>query len=127
MDWVKIIVDVLAGLAVVIPLVVKLVEAVRSATKEKNWNALLKMTIEYMETAESKFADGATRKEWVMAMVKTSAVTINYELDEVAMAKISDLIDSICDAADIINSSVGADVMDAHKEVATNGTASEAC
>lgn len=127
MDWVKIIVDILAGLAVVIPLVVKLVEAVQSATKEKNWNALLKMTIEYMETAESKFEDGATRKEWVMAMVKTSAVTINYELDDVAMAKISDLIDSICDAADIINSSVGADVMDGHREVATNGTASEAC
>lgn len=121
MDWVKIIVDILAGLAVVIPLVVKLVEAVQSATKEKNWNALLKMTIEYMETAESKFEDGATRKEWVMAMVKTSAVTINYELDDVAMAKISDLIDSICDAADIINSSVGADVMDGHSEVTADG------
>lgn len=122
MDWVKIVVDVLAGLAVVIPLVVKLVESVQSATKEKNWNALLKMTIEYMKTAESKFEDGATRKEWVMAMVQTSAVTINYELDDVAMAKISDLIDSICDAADIINSNVGADVMYGHSEVTTNGT-----
>lgn len=121
MDWVKIVVDVLAGLAVVIPLVVKLVESVQSATKEKNWNALLKMTIEYMKTAESKFEDGATRKEWVMAMVQTSAVTINYELDDVAMAKISDLIDSICDAADIINSSVGADVMHGHSEVTTDG------
>lgn len=121
MDWVKIVVDVLAGLAVVIPLVVKLVESVQSATKEKNWNALLKMTIEYMKTAESKFEDGATRKEWVMAMVQTSAVTINYELDDVAMAKISDLIDSICDAADIINSSVGADVMYGHSEVTTDG------
>lgn len=123
MDWVKIVVDVLAGLAVVIPLVVKLVESVQCATKEKNWNTLLKMTIEYMKTAESKFTDGATRKEWVMAMVQTSAVTINYELDDVAMAKISDLIDSICDAADIINSNVGADAMNDHSEATTDGTA----
>lgn len=123
MDWVKIVVDILAGLAVVIPLVVKLVESVQCATKEKNWNTLLKMTIEYMKTAESKFTDGATRKEWVMAMVQTSAVTINYELDDVAMAKISDLIDSICDAADIINSNVGADAMDDHSEATTDGTA----
>lgn len=123
MDWVKIVVDVLAGLAVVIPLVVKLVESVQCATKEKNWNTLLKMTIEYMKTAERKFEDGATRKEWVMAMVQTSAVTINYELDDVAMAKISDLIDSICDAADIINSNVGADAMNDHSEATTDGTA----
>ena len=37
-------------------------------------------------------------------MVQTSAATINYDLDEISLAKISDLIDSICAAADIINS-----------------------
>lgn len=104
MDWVKIIVDFLAGLAIVIPLVIKLADSVKTATKEKNWNTLLKMTIEYMKTAETKFSDGATRKEWVIAMVQTSAATINYDLDEISLAKISDLIDSICAAADIINS-----------------------
>lgn len=104
MDWIKFVVDLLAGLAVAIPLVIKLIEYVKIATKEKNWNELLKMTIEYMKTAETKFSDGATRKEWVLAMVKTSAATINYDLDDVSLAKISDLIDSICDAADIINS-----------------------
>lgn len=106
MDWVKLVIDILAGLAIVIPLVIKLIEYVKVATKEKNWNALLKMTINYMKTAETKFADGATRKEWVLAMVKTSAATINYDLDDVSLAKISELIDSICDAADIINSQV---------------------
>lgn len=103
MDWVEIVLQILSGLIVLIPLVVKLVEYVQKATKEKNWNELLKMTIEYMKTAEKKFSDGASRKEWVLAMVQTSAVTINYELDEVAMAKLSDMIDSICDAADVIN------------------------
>lgn len=103
MDWVKMIIDFLAGLAIVIPLVMKLADTIKMSTKEKNWNTLLKMTIDYMKTAETKFADGATRKEWVMAMVQTSAATINYDLDDVSLAKISDLIDSICSAADIIN------------------------
>lgn len=120
MDWVKLVVDVLAGLAVVIPLVIKLVEYVQVATKEKNWNALLKMTIDYMKTAETKFSDGATRKEWVLAMVKTSAATINYNLDDVSLAKISDLIDSICDAADIINSQL------VNQEETTDGNPTQA-
>ena len=44
MDCAKFIVDVLAGLAVVIPLVLNLVKYVQQATKEKNWNALMKLT-----------------------------------------------------------------------------------
>lgn len=103
MDWLKLILQILSGLIVLIPLIAKLVEYVQKATKEKNWNELLKMTIEYMKAAEEKFSDGASRKEWVLAMVQTSAVTINYELDAVALAKISEMIDSICDAADVIN------------------------
>ena len=47
------------------------------------------------KTAEEKFSDGATRKEWVMAMIRTSAANINYDLDDAALAKISALIDDI--------------------------------
>ena len=108
MESIDILVQILAGLAVVIPLVVELVKYVQKAAKEKNWSAILKMTIEYMKTAEEKFSDGASRKEWVMAMVQTSAVTINYDLDDEALAKISELIDSICAAADVINKEVAA-------------------
>ena len=46
------------------------------------------------------FEKGADRKEWVMAMVKASADTVNYDLD---MDKISDLIDSLCDMSKIVN------------------------
>lgn len=102
-DWVEIVVSILAGLATVIPVVVKLIEYVQKSVKEKNWNELMRITIDYMKTAEQKFSDGATRKEWVLSMVKTSAMTINYDLDDAALAKISEMIDSICDAADIIN------------------------
>ena len=53
-----------------------------------------------MEEAEQKFADGATRKEWVMAMVQTSAEYINYPVDTEALSK---MIDSLCDMTKIVN------------------------
>ena len=97
---VQLIVAILTGLATCIPLAVKLVEYVKTATKEKNWANLLGLVMSLMEQAEKKFDDGATRKEWVMAMVKASADTVNYDLD---MDKISDLIDSLCDMSKIVN------------------------
>lgn len=103
LDWVKMICELLVGLATLIPLVVKLIEYVKTATKEKNWNELMRMTIEYMKTAEQKFSDGATRKEWVLAMIRTSAANINYDLDDAALAKISALIDDICAASKVLN------------------------
>lgn len=103
MDWAKFIVDVLAGLAVLIPLVLNLIKYVQQATKEKNWNALMKLAIDYMTKAERKFATGAERKEWVMSMVQQSAISINYTLDEAALAKISELIDDICTASKTLN------------------------
>ena len=50
--------------------------------------------------AEQKFNDGATRKEWVMAMVQTSAEYINYPIDTEAL---SQLIDSLVDMTNVIN------------------------
>ena len=70
---VSLIVALLSGLATCIPLAYKLVQYVKKATQEKNWNALLGLVINLMEQAEKKFTDGATRKEWMMAMVQTSA------------------------------------------------------
>jgi hypothetical protein len=102
-NWVNIVVSILSGLAVCIPLVYKLVVYVTAATKEKNWDELIKLTIGYMTTAETKFTDGATRKEWVMGMIEASAKNINYDLDDVALQKISDMIDRICAASKTIN------------------------
>ena len=102
-NWVQLITAILAGLATAIPLVVKLVDTVKKATKEKNWNQLLKMAMDYMTEAEKNIASGAERKEWVLSMVKASAVTINYDLTEEDIQKLSDLIDAICDASKILN------------------------
>lgn len=97
---ISLIVALLSGLATCIPLAYKLVQYVQKAAQEKNWNALLGLVIDLMEQAEKKFTDGATRKEWVMAMVQTSAEYINYPVDSVALGE---LIDTLCDMSKIVN------------------------
>lgn len=97
---VSIIVAILMGLATCFPLAVKLYQTVKEAVQEKNWTHLLGLVVELMEEAETKFADGATRKEWVMAMVQTSAEYINYPVDTEAL---SEMIDAFCDMTKIVN------------------------
>lgn len=97
---VGIIVAVLAGLATCIPLVLKLVQYVKKATQEKNWAGLLDLVMKLIAQAEEKFKDGATRKEWVMAMVQTSAEYINYPLDTQAL---SEMIDELVKLTNKVN------------------------
>lgn len=97
---VSIIVAVLAGLATCIPLVLKLVQYVKKATQEKNWATLLDLVMKLIAQAEEKFKDGATRKEWVMAMVQTSAEYINYPLDTQAL---SEMIDELVKLTNKVN------------------------
>lgn len=99
-QFVSIIVAVLTGLVTCIPLAVKLYQAVKGAVQEKNWTRLLALVVDLMEEAEAKFSDGATRKEWVMAMVQTSAEYINYPVDAEAL---SEMIDALCDMTKIVN------------------------
>ena len=103
--WIQIAISILSGIAVAIPLIIKLVEVVRNSVKEKNWNLLIKMTMDYMTEAEKNIASGAERKEWVMSMVIASAANINYPMTDDDVKKIEDLIDAICDASKILNNS----------------------
>lgn len=100
MDVLQLVVSVMAGLAATIPLVVQLVKYVQKAVKEKNWPKVIEMVTNYMERAETMFETGADRKEWVMAMVKASADTINYDIDMDAIGK---LIDSLCGMSKVVN------------------------
>ena len=102
LNWVEIVISILTGLAAAIPLVVKLVEYVQKAVKEKNWNKMLDMVMDLMKTAEGMFEKGADRKEWVLAMIKGSADSINYDVD---IEAISELIDSLCDMSKAVNNS----------------------
>ena len=97
---ISVVVAILTGLSACIPLVYKLIQYVKKATQEKNWAALLGLVISLMEEAETKFTDGATRKEWVMAMVQTSAEYINYPVDVTALGE---LIDALCDMTKVVN------------------------
>lgn len=99
-EWMQLIVSVLAGLATAIPLVIKLVEYVQKAVKEKNWSKVLDMVMKYMAVAEDKFDNGADRKEWVMAMVKASADTVEYDIN---MDAVSKLIDDLCSMSKTVN------------------------
>ena len=103
--WIQIVISILSGIAVAIPLIIKLVNVVKDSVKEKNWNLLMKMTMDYMTEAEKNIASGAERKEWVMSMVIASAANINYPMTDDDAKKIEDLIDAICDASKILNNS----------------------
>ena len=100
MEWLELAVSILAGLAATIPLVIELVKYVKKAIKEKNWNLILNLVLKYMSVAEEKFATGAERKEWVMAMVEESSKTVNYDVD---MNVISALIDNLCAMTKLVN------------------------
>lgn len=97
---VSLVVALLTGLAAAIPLALKLAQYVKQAVQEKNWGALLGLVVDLMEEAEQKFTDGATRKDWVMAMVQTSAEYINYPVDVEAL---SVMIDRLCDMTKVVN------------------------
>ena len=100
MEILELIIEILAGLMVVIPLVVKLIEYVKKSTLEKNWNNLIRLLLNLMATAEEKFDNGADRKQWVIAMVQASANTINYPISEQELSK---LIDNLVELTKKVN------------------------
>lgn len=93
MDIMELVLEIVSGLIIVIPLVIKLVEYVKKSATEKNWNNLIRLVMNLMATAEGKFDNGTDRKEWVIAMVQASADTINYPISE---KELGDLIDNLC-------------------------------
>lgn len=99
---IQIIVSILTGLAACIPLAIKLVQYVQKVAQEKNWGAFLGLAVDLIQQAEQKFSDGATRKEWVMAMVQASAEYINYPVDSDAL---SNLIDALVGMSKNVNAS----------------------
>ena len=100
MEWYEIVISVLTGLVATIPLVIKLVEWVQRAIKEKNWNNLLTLVMNLMADAETMFDNGADRKTWVLSMVQASAKTINYDVD---LEQVGQLIDALCAMSKQVN------------------------
>lgn len=99
-NWVQILVSILSGLVALIPLVVKLIEYVKAATKEKNWSQMLKLVMNLMEQAEQDFKYGSEKKEWVMGQLEALSNTLNYDID---YDVVSDMIDKMCAMAKNVN------------------------
>jgi NTP pyrophosphatase (non-canonical NTP hydrolase) len=100
MDILNLTIEILAGLAIVIPLVIELVKYVKKSTLEKNWSNLIRLVMNLMAVAEEKFDNGADRKQWVIAMVQASANTINYPITE---KELGDLIDDLVALTNKVN------------------------
>ena len=98
--WVQAIISILSGIAILVPLMIKLSQYIETSVKEKNWSEVLKLVMNLMAEAEKKFNEGAERKEWVLAELHAVADTLNYDID---WAVISDMIDKICEVSKEIN------------------------
>lgn len=103
MNILYLVIEIITGLTVAIPLVLKLIEYVKKAQREKNWQDVIKLVLNLMKVAETKFETGSDRKEWVMMSIKASADTIEYDID---MDKISKLIDDLCEMTKIVNAEI---------------------
>lgn len=102
-EWVKLVCAILSGVATAIPLLVKLVQYMQAAIKERNWKQVIDLVTRLMTEAEGKFDNGAERKEWVLMMVKATADTIEYDIN---LNVIGDLIDSLCAMSNVVNNPV---------------------
>lgn len=103
-NWVEYVVAILSGLAVCIPLVVKLVKYVQVAIQTKNWGKLLELVANRMVDAEKLFKTGEERKEYVMTGINDLAASVGYPLDEEDLHTISEMIDTMCKMAKTVNS-----------------------
>lgn len=98
--WIQIIIPIFTGLVACIPLVIKLVEWIQKAAKEKNWAPLMQLVLKLMAEAETNYATGAERKEYVMDSIEAIKDTLNYDVD---MNIVGEMIDSIAKASKSIN------------------------
>ena len=98
--WIQAIISILSGIAVLVPLMIKLIEFVTANTKEKNWNQMLKLVMNLMAEAEERFDSGSEKKEWVMGELKAMANTLNYDIE---WDVVSEMIDKICDVSKELN------------------------
>lgn len=100
MEWAKLIIALISGIAACVPLVIQLVKYIKEAVKSKNWAPLMQLILKLMTEAEENYATGAERKEYVIDSINAIKGTLNYDVD---MTVVSDMIDSIIKATKKIN------------------------
>ena len=106
MDAAKIleaVISILSGVAVCLPLVLKLIETVKELVNEKKWNILVRNIFVLMTDAEEHYQQGAEKKAYVMSAIEIVAAQIGFNYDEEAKVKVSTMIDEICKISKEIN------------------------
>lgn len=98
--WIQAVISVLSGIAVIIPMIVKLVEFSKQVIKEKNWSQMLRLVMNLMAEAETLYNTGAEKKEWVLNELRAMAQSLNYDID---WTVVSQMIDALCDMAHEVN------------------------
>ena len=98
--WTNIILPIISGLVACVPLVIKLAEWIKKATKEKNWTAIMQLVLKLMAEAEANYTTGAERKEYVMDNIEAIKGTLNYDVDTKV---VDEMIESIILATKKIN------------------------
>lgn len=102
MEWVDAILSILTGLIICIPLIIKICSLVKDSIKNKNWNLLISLVLDEMKHAQEIFATGGERKEYVMHFLNDLALKANYSLDDEDIAKVSRMIDELCEMANVV-------------------------
>lgn len=105
MEWVRLILALIVGIATAIPLIAKLIDMVEQYVRERNWSKLLKLVMDLMGTAEGMFDNGIIKKNWVLESVAALSDTVDYDID---MEEVSALIDSLCAMSKQVNYSAKA-------------------
>ena len=100
MEWMKLIIAILSGIATCVPLVISLIKYVKKAIKEKNWGKLVVIVSNFMAEAEILFPDGASKKDYVINSVMAIAKTIDYPVDK---EMLGELIDNLVTLSKKIN------------------------
>lgn len=103
MDWLDILKTigiVLSGMATAIPLLVKLIEYVEKARREKNWSKMIGLLMSLMDDAEGMFDAGEDKKAWVLSGMESLSDTLDYDVDLEAVSK---MIDELCTFSKRVN------------------------
>ncbi|MBQ3502257.1 MAG: hypothetical protein IJA72_01150 [Clostridia bacterium] len=94
--------EILLGVAIMIPLVKKLVEVSKQNIEQKNWYYFLDLVLKDMEYAQDAYQDGMVRRNMVLKLIEANADAANYPLTESEKNQLVSMIDSLVEMANIV-------------------------
>lgn len=94
--------EILLGIAIMIPVVKKLVEVSKQNVEQKNWHYFLDLILKDMEYAQDAYQDGKVRRDMVLKLIEVNADAADYPLTENEKEQLASMIDALVDMANIV-------------------------